>query len=190
MTQPQVPSSRVLLRSTIAAIAVAALILVCIVLPAEYGLDPTRFGSMIGLTEMGRIKVQLAKEAAAQEASGINSASSALVAQDSSAQNDSLTVTLEPGSNIEVKLAMTKGQRAEYSWSADSGVVYYDLHGHTLKIPRTAPHRYGEGTLRAAQGEIVAEFDGVHGWYWENRTEKTTTIFIRAWGQFKALIEM
>ena len=33
------------------------------VLPAEYGIDPTGVGRALGLTQMGEIKVQLAEEA-------------------------------------------------------------------------------------------------------------------------------
>ncbi|MBW4653336.1 MAG: hypothetical protein KME20_09940 [Kaiparowitsia implicata GSE-PSE-MK54-09C] len=38
------------------------------VLPSEYGIDPTGFGRLTGLTTMGQIKMQLALEAAADEA--------------------------------------------------------------------------------------------------------------------------
>jgi hypothetical protein len=62
------PSPRALLRSTIVAGATALLILVTVVLPAEYGIDPTRIGRVLGLTRMGEIKTRLAREAAADEA--------------------------------------------------------------------------------------------------------------------------
>ena len=61
----ELPSAGRLLRSTAIAIAAATLILVTVVLPAEYGIDPTRVGRMLGLAEMGEIKVQLAEEAEA-----------------------------------------------------------------------------------------------------------------------------
>lgn len=59
------PSTAQLLRSTVIAIVAALLILVTIVLPAEYGIDPTRVGGLLGLAEMGEIKTQLAEEAEA-----------------------------------------------------------------------------------------------------------------------------
>ena len=62
------PSSARLRRSTMIAVAVAAILLVSVVLPAEYGIDPTRIGRIFGLTEMGEIKMQLAREAEAEEA--------------------------------------------------------------------------------------------------------------------------
>ena len=62
------PSSRQLLRSTIIAFIVAVVLLVTVVLPSEYAIDPTGVGRMLGLTEMGEIKGQLAEEAAADAA--------------------------------------------------------------------------------------------------------------------------
>ena len=59
----ELPSSKKLLKSTGIAAGVAAALLVTVVMPAEYGLDPTGIGNVIGLTEMGEIKTQLAEEA-------------------------------------------------------------------------------------------------------------------------------
>jgi hypothetical protein len=63
-TLPTPPSARSLLRSTFVALALAAGVLCTIVLPAEYGVDPTGIGRVLGLTQMGEIKVRLAREAA------------------------------------------------------------------------------------------------------------------------------
>ena len=61
----ELPSSGQLLKSTIIAAVSAVVILVTVVLPAEYGIDPTGVGKAIGLAEMGEIKTQLAEEAEA-----------------------------------------------------------------------------------------------------------------------------
>ena len=63
----ELPSTRQLLRSTIIAVVAAAVILITVVLPAEYGVDPTGAGRAMGLTEMGQIKTQLAEEAERDE---------------------------------------------------------------------------------------------------------------------------
>ena len=62
------PSTGRLFRSTIIAGVSALAILLTVVLPSEYGIDPTGFGRLTGLTTMGEIKMQLAEEAAADEA--------------------------------------------------------------------------------------------------------------------------
>src|SRR5687768_1490644 len=68
-TREELPSSKQLLRSTIIAALVATLLLVTVVLPSEYGIDPTGIGRVIGLTKMGEIKTQLAAEAENDRAS-------------------------------------------------------------------------------------------------------------------------
>jgi len=62
------PSTARLVRSSVIAGVSALAILVTVVLPSEYGIDPTGFGRLTGLTTMGQIKMQLAEEAAANEA--------------------------------------------------------------------------------------------------------------------------
>ncbi len=62
------PTAAQLRRSTWIALASALAILGFVVLPAEYAVDPTGVGSVLGLTQMGEIKVQLAAEAAADAA--------------------------------------------------------------------------------------------------------------------------
>ncbi|MBN9022392.1 MAG: hypothetical protein J0H08_09945 [Rhizobiales bacterium] len=59
------PTSAQLRRSTVIAAVSACAILVTVVLPAEYAIDPTGVGRVFGLTEMGEIKTQLAAEAEA-----------------------------------------------------------------------------------------------------------------------------
>ncbi len=57
-----------LIRSTLIASGAAVAVLTVVYLPAEYGIDPTGLGAVLGLTEMGQIKQQLYAEAEADEA--------------------------------------------------------------------------------------------------------------------------
>lgn len=67
-TRAELPSTAKLLRSTGIAIVTAGALLVAVVLPSEYGIDPTGIGSALNLTQMGEIKMQLAEEAEADAA--------------------------------------------------------------------------------------------------------------------------
>lgn len=58
----ELPSSRQLIRSTAIAFAVAMGLLVTVVMPSEYAVDPTGLGRAMGLTQMGEIKISLAQE--------------------------------------------------------------------------------------------------------------------------------
>lgn len=61
----ELPTSAQLFRSTLIAAVVAGALLVTVVLPAEYGIDPTGAGRALGLVQMGEIKMQLHQEAEA-----------------------------------------------------------------------------------------------------------------------------
>lgn len=203
------PSSRTLARSTLIAIGVAAVLLVGVVLPAEYGVDPVGVGRVLGLTEMGRIKMALAREADAAAAaeraaiaqspaaasapaapSGPAADSASALAQGPAPRRDSMTVTLRPGASIELKLDMRKDQRAAYRWQADSAAVNYNTHGEPPNLPKGFYHGYGKGTSRGEQGELVAAFDGMHGWFWRNRSAADVRITLVTSGEYKELREM
>ena len=64
-TNQDLPSTGKLIKSTIIAAIVAGVLLVTVVMPSEYGIDPTGVGKALGLTEMGDIKTSLAEDAAA-----------------------------------------------------------------------------------------------------------------------------
>lgn len=188
------PTSQSLVRSTLIAAAVAATLLVTAVLPAEYGIDPTGIGQILGLTQMGVIKRELAKAEASADSAIVAAAASGSgvpIGDAGVAMNrDSLLIVLRPTQRLEVKLAMRKDQRASFSWHTDSGTIYYNLHGEGPTAPGDSAHSYGRGTLRAAEGDIVALFDGVHGWFLYNPSEKEVRVSIKAWGQFQEFKRM
>jgi hypothetical protein len=68
------PTSAQLTRSTIIAGVSACAILVTVVLPSEYAVDPTGVGRLTGLTQMGENKMELAKEAAKDATASIPAA--------------------------------------------------------------------------------------------------------------------
>jgi hypothetical protein len=62
-SRAELPSTRQLVRSTLIAAVSAVVLLYTVVLPSEYGVDPTGIGRALGLTDMGEIKNRLAQEA-------------------------------------------------------------------------------------------------------------------------------
>jgi hypothetical protein len=189
----ELPSTGQLLRSTGIAAVVATALVITVVLPAEYGVDPTRIGSLLGLTEMGRIKMQLAAEAEAEEAGLAVSATApastppAATAMDAPTpatvgqRSDETVLTLEPDQGAEIKLVMAEGARVRFTWTSSGGAINYDTHADR---PGTPYHGYGKGTEQQVQGELVAAFDGSHGWFWRNRTGATVTITLRTEGAY------
>lgn len=190
----ELPSSAQLIRSTIIAGVSAVMILVTVVLPAEYGIDPTRIGSVLGLTEMGELKSQLAEEAeadrqmdqaAGEQSSLLNDVFGLFVgaahAQDAETWRDETTFTLEPGDTAEWKLVMEEGQTAQYRMLVDGGRVNFDLHGHGGG--ESVTYEKGRGSA-GDEGEIVAAFEGEHGWFWRNRDDAASTVTIQVRGEY------
>ncbi|MER8751682.1 hypothetical protein NKH57_20815 [Mesorhizobium sp. M1050] len=68
-SRADLPTSAQLKRSTMIAALTAFALLITVVMPSEYAIDPTGVGRFLGLTEMGEIKTQLAAEAAVDETS-------------------------------------------------------------------------------------------------------------------------
>jgi hypothetical protein len=191
----ELPSSKKLLLSTLIAMVVAAILLVTIVLPSEYGIDPTRIGRVLGLTQMGEIKTRLAEEAkkdrekeAAQPTAATQpkpAESPKLTENKTGAKNDTMTVTLKPGEGVEIKLEMTKGAKAVYDWKTSGGVLNYDLHGDGANKAFIS-YKKGTGVENDA-GEFVADFDGSHGWFWRNRTDGDVTVTLNTKGDYLSI---
>lgn len=189
------PSTQALSRASLAFAILAAFLTLGVVVPAETGKDPLGVGAVIGLTEMGRIKVALAREQAAESANvaldiGRASSSNARASANgpSGGWRDSLSVSLSPNQGIELKLVMQKGQRSHFEWKADSAEVYFNRHGEPLDAPKDAPpHSYGKGMARADSGEIVAVFDGLHGWFFRNRSGQTVHVTLKTRGEYDVL---
>lgn len=192
------PSTGQLLKSTGVAAVIAGALLVTVVMPAEYGVDPTRVGSLLGLTEMGRIKVQLAAEAeadAAADAAGSGVAPAAPVAAAPAAapaatapapgqtagRTDETVLTLAPDQGAEIKLVMAEGAKARFTWTSSGGRVNFDTHADR---PGVSYHGYGKGSSQSETGELTAAFTGSHGWFWRNRTGAPVTITLRTEGAY------
>lgn len=201
-TRAELPTSAQLLRSTLIAFVTAAVLLVTVVMPADYGIDPTGIGRLLNLTEMGEIKKELAADAAADAAAqpagvaaapAVQASPVAPVASPSAAPaveapkpvwRDETRITLKPGEGIEIKLSMNKDARALFAWAVQGGVVNFDTHGDALG--RSISYEKGRG-VASDEGELVAAFDGKHGWFWRNRGNASVTLLLQTGGDYSRI---
>ncbi len=193
----ELPSSAQLIRSTVIAGASAAVILVTVVLPAEYGIDLTGMGRVLGLQEMGEIKTQLADEAEADrqlenqdQSSLLNDVLGLFVgsayAQEAEVWQDETSFTLTPGESAEWKLVMEEGVTAEYRMVVTDGRVNFDLHGHGGG--QSITYEKGRGST-GAEGTIEAAFAGEHGWFWRNRDSDDVSVMVQVRGDYSEIVE-
>lgn len=198
----ELPPTGKLIKSTLLAIATAGVLLVTVVMPAEYGIDPTGVGNAIGLKKMGEIKTSLAQEAAAEEAAADEAKNQMLKTKtvlpktqslelqpSTTLPSDELSVTLAPDEGTEIKAFMRKGAIVSYEWWTDGGKANFDVHADSQKL-KINYHNYSKGSEVRKSGEIIAAFDGSHGWFWRNRTNKNITITLKTQGDYSSIKHM
>ncbi|PHS45658.1 MAG: hypothetical protein COB05_14615 [Marinobacter sp.] len=135
----ELPSTAKLVRSTIIAAIVALVLLVTVVMPAEYALDPTGAGRLLGLTEMGEIKEQLAEEAAADEAAQMVAVKSSVDQKTPEVKEPVVDEAVEePSPSPEVEVAPAEPapepEIAEPQWQDEVRVVLTPGEGTEFKL--------------------------------------------------------
>jgi len=203
-TVNELPTTRKLVRSTVIAILVASGLLVTVVMPSEYAIDPTGVGRTLGLTQMGELKIILAQEALADaappQASAPAPAPAPQVVQSQpiaapvpppvpttapALKTNQMSVTLKPGEGTEIKLEVLKNKTVSYEWTAVGGPVNYDTHGEPYNGEKGYFHSYNKGKqVKSDKGEFTAIFDGTHGWFWRNRSNNDVTIALKTTGDY------
>ncbi|MBE93931.1 hypothetical protein [Marinobacter sp.] len=215
----ELPSTAKLIRSTIIAATVALVLLVTVVMPAEYALDPTGAGRLLGLTEMGEIKEQLAEEAAADEAAQMVSvqppaeqkaAEAAKPVQEtaSAPKPEFVPVEKEPASEPipaesqwqdEVRVVLTPGEGTEFKLTMEEGATArfswvseggpINFDTHGDGGGQSISYEKGRG-VPEDEGELEAAFTGNHGWFFRNRNDNEITLVLRTGGDYAQLKKM
>lgn len=218
-TRAELPTSGQLLRSTAIALVSAVFILVTIVLPAEYAIDPTGIGRTLRLTEMGEIKTQLAAEAAKDRSKDAQppaelpapsnpdqrsslfggalaslfvspaQANERVIIAQAAARSDETIVTLKPSEGVEYKMTMKAGAKVNFTWATEGGVVNYDMHGTPAGGGKEKSYKQGRSAA-SDEGVLTAEGDGAHGWFWRNRGSKDVTIRLKTNGAYTEIKRM
>jgi hypothetical protein len=125
--------------------------------------------------------------AAAQQAPGWQPPSptpGAIAPQRDPYKQDSVEFTLAPGEGMEYKYRLERGAAFVYSWTAN-GALHFEMHS----VPDGAPSTFAETFEKlddrtAGHGSYTAPFSGIHGWYWQNRTQVPVTLKMTTAGFF------
>lgn len=204
-SQFEPPSGKTILIGSIVAVVVAAIVLVAIIWPAEYGRDPTGIGGLLGITGMSTaptVTIEVVDNIGGNESlreveipdfgdpvplpnPNVHQATEA------APETITMTVELDVDAETEVKAVLRENQMIVYNWTVDDGIVYSDFHGHTPEFGEDFWVRYQEDQ-RGSEGEsgsLVAPFSGEHGWYWVNLNNHPVTITLTITGFFDDIID-
>ena len=203
----QHPSIPRLLKATAIAVIIACVVLVTTVLPAEYGIDPTGIGAKLGLNKISEaaaakeLTPSLGNEPIAEKQPVAVSNSSneekldavgqpvkpiddkVVTKHEGDFRTETMTVTIAPNKGAEIKTKMKAGDSFVFYWQATGGQVASDMHGDKLNAAEGEYTSYWIATPRAsASGSFTAAFEGKHGWYWLNRSDKPVTLTVKVSG--------
>ena len=174
------PSRGALLKATLVALVIAAIVLVTTVLPAEYGIDPLGTGEALGLTDLfaAGAEVDPATPATITATEG-----GPVYPQFNEYRVDTREFTIPPGKGMEFKYELDKGATMLYSWKA-SAFVDFDFHTEPEGLPSSASDSFEKGNAAQKRGGYTAPYNGIHGWYWENKTDQDVKVTLTAAGFF------
>jgi hypothetical protein len=168
-------------------IAVAAIVLVVAVLPAEYGIDPLGTGRMLGLDALASANEAPTETVDPVELEPVRPGAN--TSQTARFKRDTVEFELGPFEGIEYKYRIEKGGSMVYSWTS-TGPVNFDFHGE----PDGAKKGYAESYeqqkgVTAAHGTFNTPTPGIHGWFWENQGSDVITVRLSSAGFYSVATE-
>ena len=97
-------------------------------------------------------------------------------------RQETVTLPLGPKEGMEYKYRLEKGAGMLYSWTA-TAPLNYELHS----VPDGSPKGYAEffdnqQTRDRGHGVYNAAFPGIHGWWFENTSDRALTITLTTAG--------
>lgn len=188
---PQPMARGRLIAAVLGALALAALIVLGAILPAEFDRDPLGLGRLSGLSRLWAPdeKTVNAKDGGVARAREY----------DTPFRSDVVEIPLgdfmagADRSELEYKVRMKKDATLIYSWevigAANPRDFHFDQHGHTTpkagEAMTVATYRQAFGLKQ--QGTLTAPFDGIQGWQFSNSSEKPVVVRLRLAGFYELI---
>ncbi|MFC4254800.1 hypothetical protein GRI97_05140 [Altererythrobacter xixiisoli] len=202
MTEQKSGSKKLLLLG--GAVVVAAVGVLGFVLPAEYGKDPLGIGKATGVLKLSEeveseevirgkargqviwpIAAGIAPEGLAAELTRVAAEAGVAAPAADTIKTDRYTIELLPFEAIEMKYDLAEKAPLIFSWKAPVP-VHYDMHSHPHVGGEEMTEGYSVGDAAQQSGVYVAQFAGIHGWYWQNRTIDPVTVTVDVAGPINA----
>ncbi|ABI72363.1 hypothetical protein ACRN9Z_02510 [Shewanella frigidimarina] len=165
-------SSSTLIKAALSAIVVAGIVLVTLILPAEYNIDPTGIGQKIGVTVLAQAAEPEVQQSAPAEGSN---------------EFQTIEVMVPAGRGIEYKFDMQQFEKMTYEWITDGTALFVDLHGEPKGDTSGYYESYVIATSADMKGSFTAPFAGSHGWYWKNKSNQPVAVQLLVKGQYKVI---
>ena len=182
-----IPKDKLIKNTGIAAL-IAIVLLLTIILPAEYDRDPTGVGSVLGIRGLSH-QAAVENVNAEIEENAMAAASPLHINHQPPLKFIDVDLVLEPYGQGEFKLKMQANARLSYLWHSGTDLVYADLHGHTLVVGEDGEEEIVVRYLETQEGmgesgQFETPFGGDHGWYFLNLETRPINIRVQISGNF------
>lgn len=195
-----------IVKANLIALAIAIVLLITAVLPAEFGIDPTGAGKLFGFSRL-HVPKDSVVETTGQQSTMQQSfplikmekaGSGPDVPRPAEADNpppekqleqreDSVQITIPAGKGLEYKTYMLKHGKMKYEWTTNKGILYFDFHGEVKQVMETKAVYFESYTIANSNnmvGTFLAPFEGKHGWYFRNKGTEDIIVTLRLKGQY------
>ena len=187
----------------------AAILLITVVLPAEYGIDPTGFGRLTSISRLSEsarsagvdfgqtmefniADYDVTAERIEQSIQGL------IKLEEAPFRTETIDLTIDDFGEIEHKFIMPADSTLVYSWEVLQGKgdgVYFEFHGHPSSAdapdyPEGFEQAYSKGEGHSQSGSFTTPFPGYHGWYFMNLEEGAITVRLKVSGYWQEHKEM
>ena len=141
----------------------------------------------MGLMSLSRADAKTAAATASASVPNPPVQSGTITSQSRIYKVDSQDFLLVPGQGFEMKYHMPKGAVMVYSWKAN-GKLFYEFHGEPDQKPNKDYYDSYEldNTVgkQESHGSFTAPSTGIHGWFWENKGDKSVEMHLTVAGFF------
>ena len=98
---------------------------------------------------------------------------------------DTRTFKIAPLDGVEFNYRIEKGGMMVYSWTASDDVAW-DFHGEPKGAAKPGyAESYATGRGKEANGGFMAPASGIHGWFWQNPSDKKSlTVTLKTAGHY------
>ncbi len=175
----------------------AVLLVIALVLPAAYGIDPTGIGGKLGLVKAqpgqpGNLARTASKAKPDTLPPGQASTASKPIVTDidnglEPEREDTVSVIVPPKSTMAYRVTMLRDYALNYHWKTDGKKVNLSFRGEGKNTPLKIFKDFSKDQLAKGQGLFIVPFPGVFGWYWENQSDQPVTVWLSARGAYQVL---
>lgn len=183
VTPEPIATPRRLWAQVAAAAVLGTVLTVTVILPTEYGMDPTGFGALTGLDRLSEPPEVLVE-------TKFTAPPAIAAVEPLPFRQDVVTVPIGAfGRTLgatEYKVTLAEGQTVVYSWKASAPIIF-EFHGHTTPTDGSPAQvmDYIKGQSTEGHGTLTAPLSGIHGWYFANPTFDEVTVELRLAGYYQ-----